>query len=369
MSYDNANQVIAKQVMGHNTEKILYDAVGRPVSEQTEGGGTLRRLNYEYGDKIVGSSKQDSKASFYYNAEGQLCGKNTSGHVTSYAWDGNVLAADDKDVFTNESHISGGVPVLFSGKEILVSDYLGNTLAAEGKLFESTAFGEGLEEGRFTGKPYVKELGGFVFAHRIYVPNIAHWNSTDPLGFPDGTNRYAYLADPNSGVDPMGTTVKLWIAGAPKPSHWVSSDGDGDQYGFEKWNYLYSWSAYGGNSAHGTDAGLKFLIYADGQAGNTKTFEINENIEVFEDMSTGLLDVSETGLYEENDSPCVAGVAATVTGIGTKTLNAKATMKIGHQATGIAGGGVNGPVSFSITGTATNDQRSYKLGTWVWKES
>jgi len=121
-------------------------------------------MSYGYGAKVLETQAQDLKAGFYYNAEGQLVGKNVDGTVSTYTWDGNVLAAEGAEAFTNEAHISGGVPVLASKKEVVVSDYLGNTLVEGNVNFCNSAYGEGSAQGRFTGKAYVKELGCYALS-------------------------------------------------------------------------------------------------------------------------------------------------------------------------------------------------------------
>ena len=205
MSYETSNRLLDKQVNGQSTTSISYDSAGRPLAEQTETGKQLRTIRYGYGDKVLEVGSRGHQSGFYYNAEGQLVGRISDGDVSIYGWDGNALAAEGINVFTNETHITGGVPQLEGGGGIVVSDYLGNSLAIGKKCFASTAYGEGLEKGRFTGKPFVKELDSYVFHHRLYSPESNRWTVADPSGFPDGQNAYTYVSlDPLSRVDPLG---------------------------------------------------------------------------------------------------------------------------------------------------------------------
>jgi len=61
------------------------------------------------------------------------------------------------------------------------------------------------EEVRYTGKPYNKELGAYVFNGRNYDAEINRWTTSDPTGFPDGANNRVY-SDNNatSAFDPTG---------------------------------------------------------------------------------------------------------------------------------------------------------------------
>lgn len=43
----------------------------------------------------------------------------------------------------------------------------------------------------FTGKPQVEGLG-YAFMYRNYRPDLAKWQTADPLGYPDGWNQLAY---------------------------------------------------------------------------------------------------------------------------------------------------------------------------------
>ena len=43
----------------------------------------------------------------------------------------------------------------------------------------------------FTGKPHVAELG-YAFLFRNYNSSLGKWSTSDPLGYPDGWNNFAY---------------------------------------------------------------------------------------------------------------------------------------------------------------------------------
>ena len=77
-----------------------------------------------------------------------------------------------------------------------------------------TAFGESLsaslmQDSFFTGKPHIGELG-YAFLFRNYRPEQGKWQTTDPLGYPDGWNNLAYV---NNGVtmaiDRLGAAIIL----------------------------------------------------------------------------------------------------------------------------------------------------------------
>jgi len=128
-AYDGSNKVISIDSATKGGESINYDAAGRPVSYKDAAGQAIRQLSYGYADKVLKADNAGSEAEFFYNAEGQLVGKTVGGKLTPYTWDGNVLAAEGADAFTNEAHITGGVPAMAGDQTVVISDYLGNTLS------------------------------------------------------------------------------------------------------------------------------------------------------------------------------------------------------------------------------------------------
>ena len=219
MTYERSNRLTEIQTAGQSKEIISCDLAGRPTSEKEESGKQIRIMSYGYGDKVLEVQNHGIKAIFYYSADGQLVGKDTNETFSMYIWDGNALAAKGSEAFTNEAHVTGGVPVLAEGGEFaVVSDYLGTTLASGDMQCVGTAYGINLEEGRFTGKLFVKELGSFIFQYRSYSPSKNSWMTSDPSGFPDGTNNFTYASnDPLANFDALGLvsdSYRISLSGA-----------------------------------------------------------------------------------------------------------------------------------------------------------
>jgi RHS repeat-associated protein len=205
MSYDSGNRILSAKQGTQNDERYGHDSAGRTSSIIESNGQEARTMDYGYSDRLVRASTGEGKVDFYYNAEGKLVGKANNGNISLYAWDGISLAANDDEAYTNETHISGGVPAINGDSTVVVSDYLGNTLIAGDREFAGTAFGEGLEAGRFTGKVYVKEMNGYLFPSRVFSSIMGQWTSPDPTGCPDGSNTYSYAClNPISKLDPLG---------------------------------------------------------------------------------------------------------------------------------------------------------------------
>lgn len=203
-TYDKANQLVSSVCDGKVT-KYEYDAAGRLVKE---GDKTYSYIGL---DKIESVTEGGRKlSSFTYHIDGQLAARFGMDSREDFTWDGLALIQRNNVNYVNEPAVTGGNPIL-ADDSVLFNDMLGTTLGVkDGDQFASIsrdAFGmteNTSSENFFTGKPHVGEMG-YVFLFRNYRADQGKWQTSDPLGYPDGWNNLAYLKNkPNLSVDFLG---------------------------------------------------------------------------------------------------------------------------------------------------------------------
>ena len=172
-------------------------------------------LDYAYGwlDKVLSVTENGQQiASFNYHNDGQIAQAIHNGKSEDFLWDGLALIHRGETSFINEPYVTGGNPILSSKDGVMFNDMLGSTLNIGGKAVNMTAFGESPDtNAMYTGKPYIGELG-YAFLFRYYRSDYGKWQTTDPLGYPDGWNNLAYCGNyPLLLIDSNGAAWS-WVA-------------------------------------------------------------------------------------------------------------------------------------------------------------
>lgn len=156
------------------------------------------------------SADGDATADYYYHYDGQ----------------GNVIALTDTSgnvVEEYEYDVYGRVVVSASSGQIRTGSSVGNPYM-------------------FTGRRLDKETGLYYYRARYYSPRLGRFLQTDPIGYGDGINWYAYCGNnPLGWIDPYGLCQNM--------AQWSA---ERDMYNFRSsvWNAVATALDWSYNGAH-----------------------------------------------------------------------------------------------------------------------
>ena len=215
-TYDAENKLVSATV-GGQVVSLTYDPLGRLYQLVGPISGTVQFL--EAGQHTVAE----------YNGAGTL--------LRRFAWG----SGEDEPIMQDE-----GGALNCTGTRFLAQDDLGSVIAeanCNGTWLSTNTYDEYGIPGsgnwgryQYTGQAWIPDLGMSYYKARFYSPTLGRFLQTDPTGYQDGLNWYAYTHNnPINGTDTGGTTSPCWgcqyVSGGPAPGELDFGPGEDDGSG------------------------------------------------------------------------------------------------------------------------------------------
>jgi RHS repeat-associated protein len=223
-------------VTGSGTHSFLWQYVKDSYDYAGEDCGWVDYVQWTGSPPSGGTSWET--VTYTYDPSGRRIEKDIDGDKTTYVYDGgNVIAEYDDsgdlagkyihgarvDELVCMIHVADCNAVYYYhydglGSVVALSNSSGNSSYS----YEYSAFGQPVgSDPNFTANPYLftgrrfdYETGLYYYRARYYNPYIGRFLQTDPIGYGDGINWYAYCGNnPLAFVDPTGQLHSWWDLG------------------------------------------------------------------------------------------------------------------------------------------------------------
>jgi RHS repeat-associated protein len=225
-----SNNAYLWSVVTNGKVQKTYDGLNQDASATYDKNGNLtsdgtRTFQYDGDNRLIVETGPGVSMTLAYDAAGRLDSTTINGTYTKLVWDGDALVAEENslggilrrylngetedDPYVWFEGSNTGTPYYLitdrQGSVVGYSDSTGdaNTIYTYSPYGQPTVWGG--SRYRYTGQIEISAAQLYYYKARVYDPVSSRFLQTDPVGYKDNLDLYAYVGDdPVDRVDPMG---------------------------------------------------------------------------------------------------------------------------------------------------------------------